>query len=148
MTDQKDNGNSKKDLKEEFKEGAKKVQEKAKEFAKEVDENTQDFQKEAKETAREFTDGAKEAYDQMTSGGENKKLVAGILAIVLGSLGIHKFVLGYQKEGLIMLAVSFLSFGLLAGLMALIGLIEGIIYLTKTDDEFYQIYQAGKKPWF
>ena len=47
-----------------------------------------------------------------------------------------------------MLVVSLLSFGFLAGLMALIGLIEGIIYLTKSDAEFYHIYQENEKPWF
>jgi hypothetical protein len=31
---------------------------------------------------------------------------------------------------------------------SLIGLIEGIIYLTKTDEEFYQMYQVNKKGWF
>ena len=30
----------------------------------------------------------------------------------------------------------------------LVGLIEGIIYLTKSDEEFYNTYQVGKKPWF
>ena len=34
------------------------------------------------------------------------------------------------------------------GIVGIIGIIEGIIYLTKTDEEFYQIYQVGKKPWF
>lgn len=29
-----------------------------------------------------------------------------------------------------------------------IGIIEGIIYLTKSDEDFFNIYQAGKKPWF
>ena len=33
----------------------------------------------------------------------DKKLVAGILGIVLGGLGVHKFYLGYQKEGIIQL---------------------------------------------
>jgi len=42
-------------------------------------------------------------YDQQ----ENKKVIAGILAIVLGSLGIHKFYLGYTKEGLIQLVLGF-----------------------------------------
>ena len=73
---------------------------------------------------------------------ENKKIVAGLLAIVLGGLGIHKFILGYTKEGIIQFLLSFLC-----GLGALIGLIEGIIYLTKTDEEFYQTYQVGKKGW-
>ncbi len=30
----------------------------------------------------------------------------------------------------------------------IIGLVEGIMYLTKSDEEFYNTYQAGKKPWF
>ena len=79
---------------------------------------------------------------------ENKKVLAGILAIIFGALGVHKFILGYTKEGVIMLLVSILSFGILAGISGIIGLIEGIIYLTKTDDEFYQMYQVGKKGWF
>ncbi|MEN8185816.1 MAG: TM2 domain-containing protein [Bacteroidota bacterium] len=79
---------------------------------------------------------------------ENKKLIAGIFAILLGPLGIHKFILGYQKEGIIMLLVSVLTCGIGAGITGLIGLIEGIIYLTKTDEEFYQMYQVQQKTWF
>ncbi len=137
-----------KGLKNDLKEGAKKIKDKAKEIAKDIDENTQEFQEEAKSTANEFTEGAKEVYEQFTAEKSNKRVVAGIIAILFGSLGIHKFILGYQKEGIIMLVVSFLSFGILAGLVALIGIIEGIIYLTKSDEEFYQIYQVGSKPWF
>ncbi|MEZ0180615.1 MULTISPECIES: TM2 domain-containing protein [Flavobacterium] len=74
---------------------------------------------------------------------ENKKVVAGVLAILLGGLGVHKFYLGYTKEGIIQLIL-----GLLCGIGAIIGLIEGIIYLTKTDEEFYQTYQVGQKTWF
>lgn len=136
------------DLKNDLKEGAKKITDKAKEIARDIDENTQDFQEEAKATASEFSKGAKDAYEQITSDQDNKRVIAGIVAILFGALGIHKFILGYQKEGLIMLIVSLLSFGFLAGLMAIIGLIEGIIYLTKSDEEFYQVYQKGKKPWF
>jgi len=79
---------------------------------------------------------------------ENKKLISGILAILLGPFGVHKFVLGYQKEGIITLLITILTCGIGGGIMAIIGLIEGIIYLTKTDEEFFQIYQAGRKPWF
>jgi len=137
-----------KDLKKDIKEGARKIKEKAKVIAKEIDENTQEFQEDAKSTASEFTEGAKEVYQQFTSEQRSKRVVAGIVAILFGSLGIHKFILGYQKEGIIMLVVSLLSFGFLAGLVALVGLIEGIIYLTKSDEEFFQTYQIGRKPWF
>lgn len=76
------------------------------------------------------------------------KIAAGICGILLGALGIHKFVLGYNTEGLIMLLVSLLTCGILAPVMSIIGLIEGIIYLTKSDEEFYRTYIAGKKGWF
>ncbi|MDY0990379.1 TM2 domain-containing protein [Flavobacterium sp. CFBP9031] len=75
---------------------------------------------------------------------ENKKTTAGILGIVLGSFGVHKFYLGYQKEGIIQLIVTLVT----CGLGGMVGFVEGIIYLTKGDDEFYQTYQVGKKPWF
>ena len=75
---------------------------------------------------------------------ENKKIVAGVLALLIGSLGIHKFVLGYQKEGIIQIVATIIT----CGIAAIIPFIEGIIYLTKSDEEFYQTYQVGRKPWF
>lgn len=75
-------------------------------------------------------------------------MAAGILAILLGSLGVHKFYLGYTKEGIIMLAVSIVSFGTLAGVVGVIGLVEGILYLTKTDQDFSATYVTGRKAWF
>ena len=136
------------DAKKAIEEEAKKIKEEAKDIAKDIDEGTKEFQEEAKSVASDFTKGAKEAYEQFSSEGENKRILAGILAIFFGALGIHKFILGYYKEGVIMLVVSLLSFGFLAGLMALIGLIEGILYLTKSDAEFYYTYQINQRPWF
>ena len=137
-----------KNLGDELKDAAKKIKDGAKDVAKDLDESTKDFQEDAKETVNEFTQGAKGAYEDLTSNKENKKILAGILAILFGSLGIHKFILGYSKEGIIMLVISILSFGILAPLMGLIGLIEGVIYLTKTDEDFYKTYQVNKKTWF
>jgi TM2 domain-containing membrane protein YozV len=82
---------------------------------------------------------------------KDKKILAGILGIVLGCFGVHKFVLGYKNEGIIMCVVGVLGYFLCAIptlVMAIIGLIEGIIYLTKTDEEFGRIYIQGRKPWF
>ena len=73
-----------------------------------------------------------------------KKVIAGILAIVLGTLGVHKFDLGYTKEGVIQLIIGLVTCG--AG--GLIGLIEGIMYLTKSDEEFDKTYVEGHKGWF
>jgi TM2 domain-containing membrane protein YozV len=82
----------------------------------------------------------------------SKKIAAGVLGILLGSLGIHKFVLGYTGAGLIMLLVTIiggvLTCGFAACVMHLIGLIEGIIYLCKSDEEFVRTYVDGRKEWF
>ena len=75
---------------------------------------------------------------------ENKKILAGVLAIMLGGFGVHKFILGYTKEGVLQILMSFFS----CGLAGIIPFVEGLIYLTKSDEEFYQIYQVGRRPWF
>jgi TM2 domain-containing membrane protein YozV len=77
-----------------------------------------------------------------------KKVAAGICGILLGSLGIHKFILGLTTPGIIMLLVSLLTCGIGAIPMGIIGLVEGIIYLTKSDEEFYRLYGVEKKGWF
>jgi TM2 domain-containing membrane protein YozV len=76
------------------------------------------------------------------------KVAAGVLGILLGWLGIHKFYLGYTTEGLIMLAVSLVSFGVLSWIPAIIGLVEGIIYLTTDDRQWCATYVYAKKGWF
>ncbi len=78
----------------------------------------------------------------------DKKIYAGIFAILLGTFGIHKFILGYTKEGVIMLLLTLFTAGYGALVMALISIIEGIIYLTKSDQEFVQTYMSSKKGWF
>jgi TM2 domain-containing membrane protein YozV len=78
----------------------------------------------------------------------SNKIAAGICGILLGGLGIHKFILGYNTAGIIMLLVSILSCGTVYFVMHIIGLIEGIIYLTKSDDEFVRTYVDGRKEWF
>jgi TM2 domain-containing membrane protein YozV len=77
-----------------------------------------------------------------------KKIAVGICGILIGAFGIHKFILGYTTEGLIMLLATVLTCGIAGFVMGIIGLIEGIIYLTKSDSEFESIYILGKKGWF
>ena len=76
--------------------------------------------------------------------GADKKITAGICAILLGWLGVHKFILGYSTEGIIQLVLGLLT----CGLTNIIGIVEGIIYLTKSDEEFVRTYIQGKKGWF
>ena len=76
------------------------------------------------------------------------KIAAGICGILLGYFGVHKFILGYTGAGLIMLLVTLLTCFMAAPIMSIIGLIEGILYLTKSDQEFVRIYVEGRKEWF
>lgn len=84
------------------------------------------------------------AMTDWKSMGADKKISAGICAILFGWLGVHKFILGYTNEGVIQLILGVLT----CGLTNIIGIIEGIIYLTKSDEEFVRTYIQGRKGWF
>ena len=79
-------------------------------------------------------------------------VAAGLLAIFLGSLGIHKFYLGYMPEGFILLAISILgglrTLGMVPLATMVVSIIEGVLYLSKSQTEFEQIYVFNKKEWF
>ena len=77
-----------------------------------------------------------------------KRIVAGILGILLGIFGVHKFYLGFTRTGLFMLLVSVLSIFILAPLIAVIGFVEGILYLVKSDCDFYCDYVVRRRNWF
>jgi len=92
------------------------------------------------------------AMQPAAAAGAKNKMVAVLLGILLGALGIHKFYLGYNMEGIIMLLVSLgggvVTCGIGSGVVAIIGLIEGILYLTKTDEDFERTYVQNKRGWF
>ena len=75
---------------------------------------------------------------------ESKRALAGIMGIVLGAFGVHRFVIDDVKGGILRIVITICT----CGLGQVIGLIEGIIYLTKSDEEFIQTYQVEKKGWF
>ena len=79
-------------------------------------------------------------------------VAAGLLAIFLGVLGIHKFYLGYNTAGFIMLAVTVLggifTLSIAAWVVWIIAIIEGVVYLTKSQSDFEQIYVMSKREWF
>ncbi|NBB51883.1 NINE protein [Rhizobium sp. CRIBSB] len=85
-----------------------------------------------------------------SAGGDKSKLAAALLALFVGTLGIHKFYLGRTTAGIIMLLCGTIGWLLiLPGLaMALIAFIEFIIYLVKSDDDFHRDYVVGNKSWF
>ena len=83
--------------------------------------------------------------------GDKNRIVAAILAFVLGGIGIHKFYLGKTTAGVLMLlggTVGWITFGFVPALVYLIAFIEFIIYLLKTDGDFHRDYVAGNKSWF
>ena len=80
----------------------------------------------------------------MSIPGAEKKLPAGICGILLGCIGVHRFILGDTTGGIIRIVITGVTFGF----GGIIGVIEGIIYLTKSDEDFVEIYINQKKAWF
>ncbi|MHA0042906.1 TM2 domain-containing protein [Deinococcus sp. PEB2-63] len=118
--------------------------------------NFDDLERQARQAINQFTQGVQ------SGDVAQKKLIAGLLAIFLGGLGVHKFYLGNTQPGVIMLAAtiggwllgiigSFIIVGavffLVPFLVGLLGFIEGVIYLTKSDADFQREYISGKKAW-
>lgn len=94
-----------------------------------------------------------------TSTSGKNRTTAGLLAILFGvffPIGVHKFYLGYTNEGIIYLVGTLVSWVLVfavIGIFPLLGLsiisiIEGVIYLGKTDQDFEQQYVNARKGWF
>ena len=81
----------------------------------------------------------------VTPGGStSNRTMVGILGILLGGFGVHRFMLGDTGGGILRIVITLVT----CGVGSIIGLIEGIIYLTKSDAEFEQTYVIGKKAWF
>ena len=78
----------------------------------------------------------------------NKKMAAGLTGIFLGAFGVHKFILGYTKSAVIMLGASLLTCGVGYLIFQVIGIVEGVKYLTKSNGEFQAEYLDAKKDWF
>ena len=64
------------------------------------------------------------------------KIVAGLLAILLGGLGIHKFYLGQGGKGILYLIFCW------AYIPSLLGIIEGITILCSNDENFQIKYKC------
>lgn len=58
------------------------------------------------------------------------KVAAGVLAILLGGIGVHKFYLGKVGMGILYLCFCW------TGIPAVLGLVEGIMYLCSNDENF------------
>ena len=83
-----------------------------------------------------------------TTANSKSKTAAGVLGILLGGLGIHKLYLGYTGPGILFLLAFIFTCGFAGLITGPIGLIEGIIYLTKSEEEFDAIYVQGRRSFF
>lgn len=102
-----------------------------------------------------YQEEKKDAYEESLRDNpalaQKNKIIAGLLAIFLGGWGIHKFYLGYKKEGFTMIALTLLgnlTFSIVSYAVGLVGLVEGVIYLTTSNEKFNRIYVEGNQPWF
>ena len=69
--------------------------------------------------------------------GGKSKLVAALLGICLGIIGIHKFYLGRITWGVVYLLFCWTF------IPAIIGIIEGIVYLASSDEDFNAKYNSS-----
>lgn len=79
------------------------------------------------------------------------RVLAGLFAIVLGAFGIHKFYLGYFTEGLIIIGIYLLLGRFLLGYIGvavhIFTIMEGVIYLSQSNEGFHDTYVRNKKKW-
>jgi TM2 domain-containing membrane protein YozV/cold shock CspA family protein len=94
--------------------------------------------------------GAASGIYVISGGWEKNRIVAAVLALFLGHWGVHKFYLGKTNAGIIMLLMGTVGWILIIPALAswVIAVIEFIIYLTKSDQQFYQDYVVGDRTWF
>ena len=64
--------------------------------------------------------------------GQKSKIAAGLIAIFLGSFGVHNFYLGYTNKAVAQLLITVLSCGTLSFVSGTWALVEGIMILTGT----------------
>ena len=89
--------------------------------------------------------------ESMAYPNQKSKIAVGLLAIFVGGIGVHKFYLGHIVPGVIMLLIGVFGWVLVFIpnlILGVIALIEGIIYLTRTDQQFHDTYVVKKKVWF
>jgi TM2 domain-containing membrane protein YozV len=81
--------------------------------------------------------------------GQKNRILAAVFAICLGTFGIHKFYLGRNMAGIIMLVLGLVGWCVFAlgSMISILGIVEGVLYLVRTDEEFDRIYVKGEREW-
>lgn len=104
------------------------------------------------EQMRQFGNEASAAMDDVFSNGPSGKSrgVAGLLALFLGSLGLHYFYLNKTNAGVIFLVATLLSCGILGIITQIVSIIQGVLFFTSTQEEFERkwVYTTSNLPLF
>ena len=97
----------------------------------------------------QIADGKATAIYVLPSIYEKNRFIAAILAFFLGHWGVHKFYMGKTNAGVVMLICGTIGWLLILPALInwLIALIECVIYLIKSDQQFYQDYVIGDRSW-
>jgi TM2 domain-containing membrane protein YozV len=86
--------------------------------------------------------GARPTFPTTTA----KRLADALLALLFGIFGVHKFSQGNTGAGWTRFFITCTCIGIYV--TALTGVMESILYLTKSNEEYDHLYLVQKKAWF
>ena len=111
-----------------------------------------DQQPNFQEQWRQFSNDASNALDSVFNNGPSGKSrgIAGLLALLMGALGLHYFYIGKTNAGIVFLLISLLSCGVFATVTWVISIIQAVLFFTNTQQEFEQrwVYSPSNFPIF
>ena len=87
---------------------------------------------------QQFGQQTARTVDDVFSNGPSGKSrgIAGLLAILVGAIGVHYFYIGKTGAGVVFLLATLLTCGLLGVVTEIVSLIQGILFFTSTQEEF------------
>lgn len=111
-----------------------------------------DQQPSFQEQLHQFGNEASNALDSVFNNGPSGKSrgIAGLLALLMGALGLHYFYIGKTNAGIVFLLISLLSCGFLGVITWVISVIQAVLFFTCTQQEFEQkwVYSPSNFPLF
>ena len=104
------------------------------------------------EQMRQFGNQASNALDSVFNNGPSGKSrgIAGLLALLMGALGLHYFYIGKTNAGILFLIATLVTCGALGVITQIISVIQAVLFFTCTQQEFEQrwVYSPSNVPLF